>query len=58
MNELITDEDEILTVLQGEDVEESEVAELVNYIEATYGDIEVEIHNGNQPIYSYIFSVE
>ncbi|MBR3119434.1 DAK2 domain-containing protein [Oceanobacillus profundus] len=58
LNELITDEDEILTVLQGEDVEESEVAELVNYIEATYGDIEVEIHNGNQPIYSYIFSVE
>ena len=58
LNELITDEDEILTVLQGEDVEESDVAELVNYIEATYGDIEVEIHNGNQPIYSYIFSVE
>ena len=58
LNELITDEDEILTVLQGEDVEESEVAELVNYIEATYEDIEVEIHNGNQPIYSYIFSVE
>lgn len=58
LNELITDEDEILTVLQGEDVEESEVAELVDYIEATYEDIEVEVHNGNQPIYSYIFAVE
>ncbi|MBP2077603.1 DAK2 domain-containing protein [Oceanobacillus polygoni] len=58
LNELITDEDEILTVLQGEDVEESEVAELVDYIEATYEDVEVEVHNGNQPIYSYIFSVE
>lgn len=58
LKELITDEDEILTILQGEDVEEEEVTELVDYIEATYEDIEVEVHNGNQPIYSYIFSVE
>ncbi|MFZ3576563.1 DAK2 domain-containing protein [Virgibacillus sp. DJP39] len=58
LNDMITAEDEILTILQGEDVSDQEVSELVHYVEATYEDIEVEVHNGNQPIYSYIFSVE
>ncbi|WP_067729302.1 DAK2 domain-containing protein [Oceanobacillus damuensis] len=58
LKELITDDDEILTVLYGEDVKESEAEELVSYVEETYGDVEIEVHNGNQPIYSYIFSVE
>ncbi|MFS0672394.1 DAK2 domain-containing protein [Ornithinibacillus sp. 179-J 7C1 HS] len=57
-NELITEDDEILTILSGEDVSEEEVAELVSYIEENYEDVEIEVHNGNQPIYSYIFSVE
>ncbi|WP_010096712.1 DAK2 domain-containing protein [Ornithinibacillus scapharcae] len=56
--ELITEDDEILTILSGEDVSEEEVKELVNFIEENYEDVEVEVHNGNQPIYSYIFSVE
>ncbi|WP_404452552.1 DAK2 domain-containing protein [Virgibacillus necropolis] len=55
---MITEDDEILTILQGEDVSDEEVEELVKYIEETYEEVEVEVHNGNQPIYSYIFSVE
>ncbi|MCA0969243.1 DAK2 domain-containing protein [Halobacillus litoralis] len=59
LNQLIDeDEDEIITILVGEDVEEKEVAELEEYIEETFEDLEVEIHQGGQPIYSYIFSVE
>ncbi|MGY0692347.1 DAK2 domain-containing protein [Virgibacillus sp. FSP13] len=58
LNEMITVDDEILTILQGEDVSDAEVESLVSYIEETYEDIEVEVHNGNQPIYSYILSVE
>ena len=56
--ELIDEDDEILTILQGEDATEEEVAELVTYIEAEFPEIEVETHQGNQPIYSLIFSVE
>nr|WP_246521414.1 DAK2 domain-containing protein [Ornithinibacillus massiliensis] len=56
--ELITEDDEILTILSGEDVSEDEVNELVSYVEENYEDVEIEVHNGNQPIYSYIFSVE
>lgn len=58
LNEIITDEDEIVTILQGEDASDEEVNKLVNYIEETFEDIEVEVHKGNQPLYSYIFSVE
>lgn len=58
LKELITKDDEILTILYGEDVDEKSVKELEKYIEETYEDIEIETHSGNQPIYSYIFSVE
>lgn len=58
LKEMITDDDEILTILQGEDVGDEEVASLVNDLEAAYEDIEIEVHNGKQPIYSYILSVE
>ncbi|ASK63537.1 hypothetical protein CFK37_15930 [Virgibacillus phasianinus] len=58
LKEMITEEDEILTILQGEDASDKEVEELVNHVEESYEDMEVEVHKGNQPIYSYILSVE
>ncbi|HLS60170.1 MAG TPA: DAK2 domain-containing protein [Virgibacillus sp.] len=58
LEELLTDDDEILTILHGEEVDQSEVDELVEFVEHTYKDIELEVYNGNQPIYSYILSVE
>lgn len=58
LEELITEDDEIVTIIYGEDVEEAEIAELVEYIEDMYEDVELEVYNGNQPIYSYILSVE
>jgi len=58
LEELLTDDDEILTILRGEEVDQSEVDELVEFVEHTYKDIELEVYNGNQPIYSYILSVE
>lgn len=59
LEDLIDEEDdEILTILSGEDVTQSEVDELVEYIEERYPEIELEIYDGKQPVYSYIFSVE
>lgn len=58
LQEMVTEDDEILTILQGEDVTDQDVEELVSFLEQTYKDLEIEVHNGNQPIYSYIFSVE
>ncbi|HEX6593895.1 MAG TPA: DAK2 domain-containing protein [Bacillota bacterium] len=58
LNEMVTEDDELLTILKGEDVSDKEAQELVAYVEETYEDLEVELHDGNQPIYSYIFAVE
>jgi len=58
LEKLITEDDEILTILYGEDVSEEEVNEIVSFVEGKYQDIEIEVHNGEQPIYAYILSVE
>ncbi|WP_174613236.1 DAK2 domain-containing protein [Virgibacillus ihumii] len=58
LNEMILEDDEILTILQGEEASDDEVDAIVKYVEEKYEDIEVELHKGNQPIYSFIFSVE
>ena len=53
---LIDEDSEIVTILQGEDATDEEVAELVEFVEENFE--EVEVHAGNQPVYSFIFSVE
>lgn len=57
-NMIDEEENEILTILQGEEATEEEVQAIESFIEEEYDEIEVEIHKGNQPIYSFIFSVE
>ena len=54
----IDEDSEIVTILQGEDATDEEVAELVEFVEEKFEDAEVEVHAGNQPVYSFIFSVE
>jgi uncharacterized protein len=57
--EKIVDEDsEIVTLIQGEDATESEVDELVEFVENEFEDVEIEVHQGKQPLYAYIISVE
>ncbi|MGG1398347.1 DAK2 domain-containing protein [Bacillus salipaludis] len=55
---MLDDDSEILTILYGEDVTEAEVKMLAEYVEGQYPDVEIEIHNGAQPLYSFIFSIE
>lgn len=58
LNHMLDEEAEILTILTGEDAKEEEVAKLVEYIESKYKDIEIEVHDGGQPLYSFIFAIE
>ncbi len=58
LDEMMTDDSEILTILYGEDATEEEVEELVAYCEEKFEDAEVEVHNGKQPLYAFIFSIE
>lgn len=52
------DEDEILTVFYGDDVEKAELNELKAYVNEKYAGLEVEFHEGNQPVYSFILMIE
>jgi uncharacterized protein len=58
LSKMLDADSEILTILYGEDVTEQEVNDLVQYVEENYEDVEVEIHNGKQPLYSFIFAIE
>ena len=58
LGKMLDEDAEILTILYGEDVSEEDVNSLKDYIEEQYEDLEVEVHNGKQPLYSYIFSIE
>ncbi|MFC5471929.1 DAK2 domain-containing protein [Cohnella suwonensis] len=49
---------EILTVLTGEGSEEEETEALEQWLAETYPDAEVEVHEGGQPLYPYLFAVE
>nr|WP_221437211.1 DAK2 domain-containing protein [Gracilibacillus halotolerans] len=59
LDNLIDDEeDEIVTIIRGEDSTDELQEEIISYLEENYEDIEVEVHQGDQPVYSFIFSVE
>lgn len=58
VDKMINDDSEILTIIYGEDADASEVEEITEAVEAKYPDVEVEVHEGNQPVYTYLLSVE
>ena len=55
---LIDENSEITTIFFGEDVNVEEVEDLVDFVKELSPDIEVELIDGKQDIYSYIFAVE
>ena len=58
IDKMIDEDSEILTIIYGEDADASEVEEITEAVEAKYPDVEVEVHEGNQPVYTYLLSVE
>ncbi|UPM53067.1 DAK2 domain-containing protein [Gottfriedia acidiceleris] len=58
LQDMIDEDSEILTILYGQDVSNEEISKLVEFAEESFDHLEVEVHNGNQPLYSYIFSIE
>jgi hypothetical protein len=58
MKNIVTDEDELITVYYGADVTESDAEAVAADIEKDYNFCDVECHNGGQPLYYYLISVE
>lgn len=57
LDQLITEDSELITVLAGEDTTDLELEDLESYIAENFN-VEVESHRGNQPVYAFIFGVE
>ena len=51
------DEKELITLIVGEDKDDREVAEIESYINEN-SDLECEIIDGGQPVYSYLIGLE
>ncbi|WP_423801673.1 DAK2 domain-containing protein [Neobacillus sp. SAB-20_R2A] len=58
LSNMLDEDSEILTIIYGEDVTEEELSQLTQFVEEKFSDVEIEVHNGKQPLYSYIFSIE
>ena len=57
-DKMLDEDSEIVTIYIGEDGQEDLANELAQNLMAKYEDVEVEIHQGDQPVYPYLFSVE
>ncbi len=58
MKNVVTEDDELITVYYGADVPEAEAESLATKLAKEYGDCDVEYHSGGQPLYYYLISVE
>ena len=56
--QMLDEDSEIVTIYVGEDGSEELANELAQALAEKYEDVEVEIHQGGQPVYPYLFSVE
>jgi dihydroxyacetone kinase-like predicted kinase len=55
---MITRDHELLTVIAGEDADDDTTARIESWVEEHHGDVEVEVHEGGQPLYPYYFGLE
>ncbi len=58
MDKIMTEEDELITVYFGADVQEEDARKLTAKLEEKYDYCDVECHSGGQPLYYYLISVE
>ncbi|NPC92536.1 DAK2 domain-containing protein [Bacillus sp. WMMC1349] len=58
VSKMIDEDSEIVTIIKGEDASQEDAEDLAHFIRETHDEVEVEVHNGKQPLYAYILSVE
>jgi dihydroxyacetone kinase-like predicted kinase len=58
LEQLVDDESEIVTVLVGSDAPAHETDRIREHIEFRFPHVEVEFHDGGQPLYPYLVGVE
>ena len=58
LDTLVDDDVELVTLLVGEGAEPDDTARIAAYLETAHPDVELEVHDGDQPLYPYLVGVE
>lgn len=58
LDDAVQDENSLITLYYGSDVKEEDAEALLEKVEEKYPEMDVELVDGQQPIYFYVFSVE
>ena len=58
LDKIVNEDSSVVTIFFGKDVKDEEVNEVADYAQSLNEDVEVEVIEGGQDIYSYIVSVE
>jgi len=58
LSKLLVSGDEILTILTGENADTEQTEALEQWLIEQFPNVEVEVHEGGQPLYPYLFAVE
>ncbi len=54
----VNEDGEMITIFKGADTKEDAADRLFNALEKKYPDFEIDLQNGEQPLYYYIISLE
>ncbi len=57
IDQMVDEDSEIVTIIQGQDATDEETKAVSDYIENTY-EVDIEVQKGEQPVYCYIIGVE
>nr|WP_161898650.1 DAK2 domain-containing protein [Enterococcus sp. CU9D] len=58
LNKMLNEDTEIVTIIFGDEAKEKEAQSIADQLTAAHPDLEVEIHQGDQPVYPYLFAAE
>ena len=58
LEKMITDDTEIITIIFGDEAKVKDAEKIAEALLAKNNALEVEIHEGNQPVYPYLFAAE
>ncbi len=58
IEKMVDDMTSLITVIYGEDVTQEEALEIKKYCEENHSDIDVDIREGGQPVYSFLLGAE
>jgi len=58
LSHLLDDDHELLTVIAGEDSDEASTEAIEAWVNTNHPDVDVEVHDGGQPLYPYYFGLE